>query len=180
MSGQGPASLPALALGDFGPGLDHVAEEFLHGKAFAILHRDDPARGILPQLVFLAEDPYTYVFVHGGEEVTRFQNLPANATYEIPAQVVAGLLRAHYGSRIVGMKVRICACYGNLLRPGDTATAVQAFARELQQTAFEGYHGLVHLRANPAEIRLGLSVRWDPQVGPVVVGPPGDWESVAP
>ena len=29
MSGLGPASLPALGVGDFGPGLDHVAEALL-------------------------------------------------------------------------------------------------------------------------------------------------------
>jgi hypothetical protein len=78
------------------------------------------------------------------------------------------------------MSLRVCACYGNLLRPGDLATAVQQLARELPQTSLEGYHGLVHVRANPAEIRLGAAVAWYPGVGPVLVGPPGTWEPVIP
>ncbi len=90
------------------------------------------------------------------------------------------MLRAHYGSRLNGMQIRVCACYGNLLRPGYTATAVALLARELLQTDFEGYHGLVRLRFQPAMIVLGASIQWDPVVGPVIIGPPGNWERVFP
>jgi hypothetical protein len=179
MSSMGLGPLPQLAVGDFGPHQDHVAEASVNDKVFAILHKDDPARAIVPLLRF-AEDPYTYVFLHGGDEVTRFQNLQTNATHEIPAHVVAGLLTNYYGSQLQGMPIRVCACYGNLLRPGDQATAVQMLARELPQASLEGYHALVRLRANPAAIRLGASIQWDPFVGPVVVGPPGNWEPVYP
>jgi hypothetical protein len=127
-----------------------------------------------------ANDPHTYLFLHGGDEVTRFQNRQANATHEIPPRVVAQLLQSHYGSQLNGMRLRVCACYGNLLRPGDQATAVQQLARELPQTSLEGYHGLVYLRANPAEVRLGAAVAWYSGVGPVIVGPPGNWETVIP
>ena len=96
MSGP-PLSLPKLGVGDFGPTELHVAEAVLAGKVFAILHRDDPARGILPGLLFPADDVLTYVFVHGGEEVTRFQNLRVAASHEIPASVIAELLRIYYG-----------------------------------------------------------------------------------
>jgi hypothetical protein len=180
MSPSPSAPLPALCVADFGPGLDHVAESSLQDKAFAILHKDDPARAIIPRLVFAPDDPYVYVFIHGGENVTRFQNLSVNADHEIPAQVVAQLLQAHYGDQLDGMKVRVCACYGNLLRPGDLATAVELLARELPRTEFEGYHGLVRLRTQPAVILLGASIQWDPLVGPMIVGPPGDWERVVP
>jgi hypothetical protein len=180
MSGPGSQQLPALGVGDFGPGLDYVAEAYANGQVFAILKRDDPARSIAPSLQLPADDLSTYILIHGGDEVTRFQNTQANATHEIPPRVVAELLRRQYGSRLPGMKMRVCACYGNLLRPGDRATAVQLLARELPQTSWEGYHGLVHLRASPAEIRLGASIRWDPASGPVIVGPPGDWEPVTP
>jgi hypothetical protein len=64
MSGSGPGSLPQLGVGDFGPGRDHVAEPFLQGRVFAILHKDDPARAILPRLQLPPGDPYTYVFIH--------------------------------------------------------------------------------------------------------------------
>jgi hypothetical protein len=134
----------------------------------------------MPQLIFAQEDSHVYLFIHGGEEVTRFQNLPANATHEIPATVVVELLRAHYRSRLDGMQIRVCVCYGNLLRPGDTAAAVALLARELRQTQFEGYHGLVRVRSQPAVILLGATIQWDPLFGPVVVGPPGDWERVYP
>src|SRR5262249_53674501 len=168
MSSPGHGPLPTLTAGDFGPGQDHVAEVSVQGKVFAILHKDDPARAIVSRLSFAANDDYTYVFIHGGDELTRFQNLAAHPTHEIPARVVAQLLQNWYGTQLAGMRMRVCACYGNLLRPGDQATAVQAVARELPQASLEGYHGLVRLRANPAEIRLGASIRWDPQTGPVV------------
>ncbi len=180
MSPSSSTPLPALVVADFAPGLDHVAEAALQDKVFAIMHKNDPARSIIPRLVFAPDDPYVYVFIHGGDLATRFQNLRANATHEIPASVVAELLRARYGTRLDGLKVRICACYGNLLRPGDPATAVQLLAGELPQTEFEGYHGLVRLRAQPALILLGASIQWDPLVGPVIVGPPGAWERVIP
>lgn len=180
MNGPGPQQLPRLSVGDFAPGLDHVAEAYQRGKVFAILRRDDPARVLVPSLVFPVDDIYTYLFIHGGDEITRFQNLPANPTHEVPTRVVAALMRQYYGARLSGMFVRVCACYGTLVRPGDTASAVQQLARELPQTAFEGYHALVHLRARPVEVRLGDSIQWDPVVGPVIVGPPGGWEPVAP
>ena len=40
-----------------------------------------------------------------------------------------------FGGRLDGMQARVCACYGNLLRQGDVATAVELLARELPQTA---------------------------------------------
>jgi hypothetical protein len=127
-----------------------------------------------------ADDDYTYVFIHDGDEWTRFQNMQANATHEIPARIVAQLLQNQYGRQLGGMKIRVCACYGTLLRPGDSVTAVQALARELPQSSIEGYHALIHLRFNSTEVVLGASIRWDPQVGPIIVGLPGNWEPVTP
>lgn len=172
--------LPLLALSDFGPGLNHAAEALCGGKVFAVLRRDDPARVILPHLTFTVNDPYLYLFVHGGDVVTRFQNWTDNATHEIPASVIARLLEIEYGPSLIGASIRACACYGNLLRPGDSATAMQMLGRELPQVSFEGYHGLVRLRASPAEILLGAAIIWDATVGPVLVGPPGDWEPIIP
>jgi hypothetical protein len=85
MSPSAPAPLPALGLVDFGPGADHVVEASCQDKVFAILHKYDPARMIIPHLTFAHDDPFVYLFLHGGDEVTRFQNLRANATHEIPA-----------------------------------------------------------------------------------------------
>ncbi len=172
--------LPQLTVKDFGPTQGHVAEAFLGGKVFAILRRDDPALAILPHLQFPATDPYSYLFVHGGEVVTRFQNWTDNASHEIAASVIARLLEIEYGPSLMGAKVRVCACYGNLLRPGDAATAVQTLACELPHVSFEGYHGLVWLHINQFRIVLGSSVVWDATVGPIAVGPPGDWEPVGP
>jgi hypothetical protein len=93
MSAPGQGPLPSLAVSDFGPGQDHVAEASLNGKVFAILHKDEPARTIVSGLSLAANDTYTYLFLHGGDEVTRFQNLQANATHEIPPRVVAQLLQ---------------------------------------------------------------------------------------
>lgn len=174
-----PRLLPPLGVGDFGPGLDHVIDVHQAGKVIGLLHKDDPVRPILPNLRFPAEDPYAYVFVHGGRETTRFENLDAG-THEIPDSVVAALLG---GSLTAGRgsQVRMCTCFGNLLRPGDALTLVGRLALLLPWAGFEGYHGLVRVRANPAEVRLGLSVQWDPTAippGPVVSGPPGDWEPV--
>jgi hypothetical protein len=179
MSSPGQGHLPQLTAADFGPGKDHVAEPHHNGKIFAIVHKDDPVRLILPNLTFAPDDPYTYIFLHGGQAQTRFENMEYG-THEIPAAVAATLLKNQYGARLNGVGVRMCTCYGNLLRPGDAKTAVQLLAALLPQTAFEGYHGLVRVLANPAEIRLGLSIKWDPQVGPVVAGPPGNWEPVVP
>jgi hypothetical protein len=137
---------------------------------------------VLPKVSFTPADPYTYVFIHGGEEYTRFENL-AVGTHEIPTAVVAQLLLARYGSQLAGMKIRMCTCYGNLLRPGDAATLVQQLARLLPQAAFEGYHGLVILDLSPPGIRLGRSIQWDATAsppGPVIVGPPGPWGPVKP
>jgi len=128
-----------------------------------------------------ANDPYTYVFVHGGHEVTRFENMQVG-THEIPDHVVAGLLGNHYTVRLDGMQIRLCSCYGNLLRPGDAGTAAQRVARLLPRTQFEAYHVLVHvdINATPPRIVLGDSLAWDPVTGPYYVGPPGNWEPVYP
>src|SRR5579872_3683495 len=91
MAGFAQAPLPALSVVDFGPTLEHVAESYQGGKVFAILHKNDPARGILPNLTFSQGDPYIYAFVHGGEEHTRFENM-RTGTHEIPVAVVADLL----------------------------------------------------------------------------------------
>jgi hypothetical protein len=115
----------------------------------------------------------------GGEEATRFENL-RTGTHEIPSAVVAELLVNQYGSQLASLNLRMCTCYGNLLRSGETKTLVQLLAGLLPQTKIEAYHGLVRLYARPAEIRLGASIRWDPLFGPIVVGPPGPWEPVLP
>ncbi len=180
MSAGANSPIPRLGELDFDPGLDHVAEAYQGEKIFAILHRSDPTRSLLQRLVFPVQDDYIYLFIHGSEEVARFQNLPASATHEIPALVVAQLLRKQYGAKLIGARFRVCSCYGTLLRPGEAHSPVQSLAAELPNTELAGYHGLVHLRANPAEIRLGCAVAWDPQIGPVIVGPPGDWELVTP
>jgi hypothetical protein len=167
---------------DFGPALEHVADSYHNGKAFSLLHKADPARLVLPRLGFTANDPYTYVFVHGGEEVTRFENLSVG-THEIPTAVVAQRLELRYGSQLAGMQLRMCTCYGNLLRPADTITLVQGLARLVPQATFEGYHGLVILDLSPPGIRLGRSIKWDATAsppGPVIVGPPEPWEPVKP
>ncbi|HEX5273044.1 MAG TPA: hypothetical protein VFW33_21250 [Gemmataceae bacterium] len=159
-----------------------MAEAYQNGKVFAILHKGDPARPILSGLSFAPDDDYVYVFVHGGGDVTRFENLKSG-THEIPADVVASLLANHYGIALSGMAIRMCTCYGNMLRPGDTKTIVQTLAGVLPQVNFEGYHGLVVLNASPPRIRLGYSVRWDATAippGAVVTGPPGSWEPVVP
>ncbi len=175
-------SLPRLGVADFGPGQDHIVEVYHQEKVIAILHKGDPARQILPALQFPPEDHHTYLFVHGGQEVTRFENL-AIGTHEIPEDVVADLLLQQYGSRLNSMCLRLCACYGNLRRPGDAWTAAQRLAVLLPRSSLEGYHGLVILDKNPAAIRLGRTVQWDATripPGPVVMGPPGPWERVTP
>jgi len=182
MSPSSSGQLPILVLADFGPGMEHVVETYHNGKVVAIVHKDDPARQVIPNLQFGPGDPHTYVFVHGGREVTRFENRVVG-THEIPEQVIAGLLTTQYGSQLDGMSVRLCSCYGNMLRPGDSRTAGQRLAGLLPRTNFEAYHGLVLLDVSPAKIRLGLTVRWDPTSvppGPLVVGPPGSWERVSP
>jgi hypothetical protein len=182
MSSPGPGPLPKLSIADFGPGMDHLVETYLNRKVIAIIHKDDPARQILPQLNFDPNDQHTYVFVHGGEEATRFENL-RQGTHEIPEQVVAELLTNEYGTQLHGMNLRMCTCYGNLLRPGDARTLVQGLAGLLPTTHFEGYHGLVILEINPPTLKFGRSVIWDvfgPFPGPVIVGPPGTWEPIAP
>lgn len=182
MAGFAQAPLPALTAADFGATGDHVAEAYQGGKVFAVVHRYDLIRGILPNLRFPSGDSYTYVFVHGGEEITRFENM-RTATHEIPVAVVADLLTIEYGGKLTGMNVRMCTCYGNMLRPGDPATIVQQLARLLPHTRFEAYHGLVLLDVNPPAIRLGRAIQWDAASavpGPVIVGPPGPWEHVTP
>src|SRR5438067_167318 len=101
-----PGPLPKLQVADFGPGQDHVAEAYHHGRGFALLRKDDPARVLLPNLTLADDDPYTYVFVHGGVEVSRFENM-AIGTHEIPAPVVAHLLLHEYGGRLHGMSIRM-------------------------------------------------------------------------
>src|SRR5437868_4570772 len=118
MMPSGPQHLPALRVADFGPGLNHVAEAYHNGKVFAIMHKDEPVRLALAGLPFTPDDPYTYIFVHGGKDLSRFENSEV-PTHEIPAAVAARLLRNQFGSQLSGMLIRLCTCYGNLLRPGD-------------------------------------------------------------
>jgi hypothetical protein len=176
------APLPTLSVSDFGPGKDHVAEAHQNGRVFAILHVNDPARALLPHLHLAADDPWTYVFVHGGKEVTRFENMEP-PTHEIPDDVVASLLRQHYAGQLSALRIGMCSCYGNLVRPGERRTLVGRLASLLPSTVFEGYHGLVRVVTNPPAVLLGLSVQWDAFAvppGPVIVGPPGTWEPIPP
>jgi hypothetical protein len=182
MSSSSSGQLPKLGVLDFAPGKDHLVEICHQGKVIALVHKDDPVRPILPLLQFAENDLYAYLFIHGGQTRTRFENREFG-THEIPDHVVAALLSNQYGSQLDGMSIRVCACYGNMKRPGDTRTAVQGLASLLPKTSFQGYHGLVRVLANPAELRLGLSIQWDATVvppGPVVIGPPGNWEPIIP
>ncbi len=182
MPPSGSQQLPLLTVADFGAGLDHVAETYHNGKMFAAVHKAEPLRLILPGLGFAPTDPYTYVFVHGGKEATRFENAES-ATHEIPAAVLAYLLSNEFGGWLSGMRLRLCTCYGNLLRPDDARTVGQELAGLLPQAAIEGYHGLVIVEASPPQIRRGVSVQWDASgipPGPVVVGLPGPWERIVP
>jgi hypothetical protein len=181
MSSPTAAPLPNLGLADFAPGLDHIAVSYQNGRIFAISHRNDPTHQHLPNVYLDPSDSHVYVFVHGGQEVTRFENLKVG-THEIPDHVVAQLLVREYGSRLDGMQIRMCTCYGNMLRPGDSRTAVGALAALLPRISFEAYHGLVHidLTRGPPEIVLGDRLAWDPVSGPYQVGPPGPWEKVTP
>jgi hypothetical protein len=183
MNPAGSGQLPKLGVADFGPGLDHVAEAYQNGRVFAIARRDDPVRQHLPGLLLDPADPCAYVFVHGGLEVSRFENMPVG-THEIPGSVVAELVVNHYGAQLDGMSVRMCTCYGNMLRPGDIATAVQGLARLLPRASFQGYHGLVYVDAvlMPPRVVLGNAVGWDPVSGPYYLHPPvpGQWEIVGP
>jgi hypothetical protein len=180
MSSPRQGQLPALTLADFGPGQEHRAKSFNQGKVFAILHKNDAARSVLPGLI--PQDDYVYLFLHGGEDVSRFQNLMLNATHEIPADVVAQLLSKEYGSLVNSLKMRVCACYGNILRPGDQFTAAQRLAQHLPSTIFEAYHGVVNLYRNPPSVGLGPALRWDPLHGAQLIWPPtpGPWEPVNP
>ena len=180
MSSPGQGALPILGVSDFGPGALHVAQAFVQDKVFAILRADDPALPVLPNLTFDEDDPFLYVFVHGSDEATRFQNWVDMPSHEIPATVAAEVILNHFGTRLNGAKIRLCACYGNLLRPGDPATIAQTLARLLPQVSFEAYHGVVCLSMTPATIFLGKTVVWDPLVGPLTVGPPGSWEPILP
>jgi hypothetical protein len=111
MSSPSSGALPRLDVADFAPGQDHVTVAYQGGRICAILHRNDPAHPHLPNLFLDPNDPFTYVFVHGGQEFTRFENLKTG-THEIPAAVVAALLANHFGTALDGMKVRMCTCYG--------------------------------------------------------------------
>jgi hypothetical protein len=180
MSPPGGNPLPKLDVADFGPGLDHVVDVQQNGKVIAIVHKNDAVRQYLVNLAFDPVDTYTYVFVHGGEEVSRFENLEVG-THEIPDSVVAQLLVQALGVRLDGLSVRMCTCYGNMLRPGDSHTAVAGLAGLLPKTSFEAYHGLVHVIGAPRgspRVVLGKQLRWDPVTGPYQVGPPGPWENV--
>jgi hypothetical protein len=177
-----PKSLPQLKVSDFGTGRDHVAETHCNRKVFALLHRDDPARQILPNLLLAADDPSTYLFVHGGLEVSRFENRDV-PTHEIPDTVVAQLLVNEFGSLLQGLALRAATCFGNLLRPPEAKTLVQRLAGLVPQARFEAYHGLVILDVSPARIRLGSSIRWDATgapPGPIVAGAPETWEPITP
>jgi hypothetical protein len=173
--------LPTLSVSDFGPGMDHVAEAHQNGRVFAILHVADPALALLPSLGLAPDDPWTYAFIHGGREVSRFENRDPG-THEVPDHVVAALLAGHYGGQLGGMQVRLCTCYGNMRRPGDARTVAQALAGLLPRTRFEAYHGLVYIDPNvtPPRVILGDSLAWDAMTGPYVTGPPGNWEPVVP
>ena len=179
MSPPGSGHLPALGFADFGSGQDHAAVAYQNGRIFAILHNNDPAHQYLPSLNLDPNDPYTYVFVHGGQEFSRFENLQVG-THEIPDHVIAQLLIQEYGSQLDGGQVRMCTCYGNMLRPGDVRTAVGRLAVLLPKTSFEAYHGLVHidLAQSPPRIVFGDRLGWDPTSGPYLIGPPGPWELV--
>ena len=181
MSSPRSGTLTQLRLPDFAPGQDHVAVAYQKGRIFAILHKNDPAHQHLPNVQMPPGEPHTYVFVHGGEEVSRFENL-RTGTHEIPDHVVAQLLLQQYGSSLDGMLIRMCTCYGNMLRPGDARTAVGRLAALLPRTSFEAYHGLVHidLTQSPPAIALGDQLAWDPVSGPYQIGPPGPWEPVHP
>jgi hypothetical protein len=181
MSSPSTRRLPTLAVHDFGLGQDHVAIAYQNGKIFAILHKNDPAHRHLAHVYLEPSDPHTYVFVHGGEEITRFENQRIG-THEIPDHVVTGLLVQAFGGSLDGMQIRMCSCYGNILRPGDARTAVGGLAALLPRTSFEAYHGLVHidLTQSPPKIVLGDRLAWDPISGPYQVGPPGPWEPVHP
>src|SRR5690242_4300083 len=114
MNPSGPAPPPTLGVADFGPGLDHVIDVHLNGKVVALVHQSDPLRPILPNLQFAPDDPHTYVFAHGGQTHTRFENMEVG-THEIPDAVVANLLTSVFGGQLRGMSIRMCTCYGNLL-----------------------------------------------------------------
>jgi hypothetical protein len=182
MSSPSPGRLlPRLGVADFQPGADHVSEAFQNGRVFAIVHKDDPVRQLLANLPLDPNDLHTYLFVHGGQETTRFENMQVG-THEIPDHVIARLLENHYGRMLDGMGIRLCTCYGNMLRPGDPRTAAQGLAGLLPKTRFEAYHGLVHVDPNtsPPRLVLGDSLGWDPTSGPYYAGPPGNWEPVQP
>jgi len=181
MSSPTSGGLPKLNVADFASGQDHVAISYQNGRIFAILHKNDPAHRFFPHVDFDPNDLHDYVFVHGSQEVSRFENLRFG-TREIPVPVVAQLLMREYGNSLQGRELRMCSCYGNMLRPGDRQTVVGELAGRLPMTSFEAYHGLVHLDLthSPPRIVLGDQLAWDPITGPFQVGPPGPWEPVHP
>ncbi len=162
MNGSSPAPLPQLRVVDFGSGKDHVAEPYQNERIFAILHVSDVARQVLPNLHLDPSDDHLYLFIHGGQEATRFENLVVG-THEIPEFVVLRLLANQYGNQLSGMTIRVCACYGNLLRPGDSRTAVGALAGLLPQVVWEGYHGSTYVETTPTPVasrrRSGMGSR---------------------
>jgi hypothetical protein len=183
MSSSSSGSLPKLGVSDFGPGMDHVVDIHQNGKIIAIVHKDDPVRPHLANLLLDPNDTHTYVFVHGGQEASRFENMQYGM-HEIPDHVVATLLVNQYGSQLDGLSIRMCSCYGNMLRPGDTQTVVQRLAGLLPKATFEAYHGLVHVdpMVSPPRLILSNAMGWDSVGGPYYLDPPvpGRWEPVGP
>lgn len=181
MSPPGGNPLPKLSLADFGPGLDHVVDVQQNGKVIAIVHKGDVVRQYLAVLDFEPDDAYTYVFVHGGQEYSRFENLKFGK-HEVPDHVIAQILVQTIGGNLENLAIRMCTCYGNMRRPGDQRTAVERLASLLPKTAFEGYHGLVQieLAQTPPRVVPGNRLGWDPVTGPYQIGPPGPWELVIP
>ncbi len=167
MSSPSSRQLPTLAIHDFGHGQDDVVIAYQNGRIFAILHKNDPAHRHLPNVHLDTSDPYTYFFVHGGAELTRFENLRIG-THEIPDHVVAQLLVQALDSNLDQLQIRMCTCYGNMLRPGDLRSAVGRLAGLLPRTVFEAYHGLVHIDLTQLSPRivLGDQLAWDPVSGP--------------
>ena len=173
------AILPLLSIDDFDPGAEHVAEEYLSGKVFAIVATDDPIRKVLPTLSLDPLEDHLYLFIHGGEEAGRFENRVIG-THEIPVDLVIELMNRHYGIALNQQAIRLCTCYANLLRPGETQTLATRLLRHLPSAILEAYHGLVIAGGPSSTIRLGMSVTWDHLLGfPVTVGVPGEWELVS-
>ncbi len=173
--------LPKLTVADFGPGRDHVAESYHGGKVFAIMHRNDRARMFLPFVQVDPLDPFHYAVIHGGAEVTQFEDneLPQ---FEIPVHVVAELLVNEFGAAIVSMSIRLVTCYGHLFRTGDGGTLAEKLGRKLPAgVQLEASIGTVSLLHVPPYFRFGETVVWDDSLRlACTTGQPGDWKPVVP